>query len=225
MQLKINPWILVSAAAVFLALFLWQACKKASPCQENSTTTVRVDTLTWIVHDTIPSKPQLVKSEPITDTLFRDSILLVHAPVKGYDSLLQQYNELLALYTTQNEYYDGFVVADTFGGKVDTLAFVSRIDTVAANQIIASRWTSAIYGRNINTTVTNTLVTKPTAKVLVGVSVLGMKEDPIYGVGGMAGLQTRKNKIYLASIKRIEGLKQPVFEATYLIPITFRKKE
>jgi hypothetical protein len=104
-------------------------------------------------------------------------------------------------------------------------SYVIVTDTIAGNSIIGRGFRYHWEYDTTNTTTTITKVQKPRAKVLVGVSVMGTQEDPLFGAGVSLGLQTKKNKLFLVSVSKIYGMKEPVYEATYLVPITFRKKK
>lgn len=210
-------------ATVFCILFLWQACKKATPCGEDAIvkTVVKSDTLVWVIRDTVRSLPILVKSQPITNTVFRDSIVERYNSV-DCDSAKQERDELLALYTTQNEYYDGhwIIKTDSLGSK-DTLAFIRTIDTVAANMIIGKSILSDIWRKQINTTITNT-ITKKRSQLYFGVGAMGNQGKPLSLFDASLLLKTKKDNLFGISYTT-DLNKQTYYGVRYYKLITFRK--
>lgn len=219
-----NKWTIITtvAATVFCILFLWQACKKATPCgDEVVNTVVKADTIVWVIRDTVRSLPILVKSQPITNTVFRDSIVERYNSV-DCDSAKQERDELLALYTTQNEYYDAhwIIKTDSLGGK-DTLAFIRTIDTVAANMIIGKSILSDIWRKQINTTITNT-ITKKRNQLYFGVGAMGDQVKPLSLFDASLLLKTKKDNLFGISYTT-DLNKQTYYGVRYYKLITFRK--
>lgn len=228
-------------AAVFMVLFLWQACKKAAPCNEVSSTHTVQDTtpvskdgkdtsVATLIDSTKPvikqpRKPVLVPLA-ITDTSSGAELRRIIDSLKYSNDSLLLANYSLQLDIGQLEISLGTerVYADVIYLDSAERSYVLLKDTVA-NNILAGRGYEYHWQYDqVNTTTTVTKVQKSRAKVLLGLSVSGTKQDPLKGIGLGLGLQARNNKIYLVGARKIQGIKEPVFEFTYLLPLSLRKK-
>jgi hypothetical protein len=232
---------LYAIIGVLIIILLWVGCSKSKPCTEVTNTVTTKDTTPVVNNKKDTSKPVLVKSTPppkktaptkpnpqpliIYDTTSAALRHIIDSFKHRNDSLeLSNYNlasdnnELTAILSTQNEYWD-LIYLDSA-----KKSYVLLKDTIADNSVIGRGYEFHWEYDQINTTTTTTKIITPRVKALIGLSLISMKDDIFNGAGVSLGLQTKKNKIILLSVNKLKGYSQPVYQATYIVPISLRKK-
>jgi len=170
--------ILILAAVVFL-----QRCGGSFTNPKATIDTV-VSVKYIELHDTVKSKPLLVKSKP--DTLWKDSIQ--YMPDTNYEGLLKQYMELGNLHFAQNMFFDTV--------KIDTNGYVVVKDTVSKNLIYGRSFEYSIKYPEKTMTITIKEPYKPRNQVYIGG---GISADKTFGFGSVdAGIlfKNKKDQIY-----------------------------
>jgi len=171
---------------IIVALVLFMGVGKGGGCHGNvkkSDTVVKHDT-SWSLHDTTIYKTLVGKGKTLHDTIATPPQYIADT---NYPKLLAQYNDLLRKYLALVEFKDTI--------KIDTLGYVSIIDTVNQN---------SLKGRSVRTyykiptvTITKTIThyDPPKAQLYYGFGLdLNQTFAPTGAHGGLI-LKTKKDQL------------------------------
>lgn len=187
---------LVSLIVVGLLVILYlQRCSQtpSSPTTPQDThDTLRVEYHYY--HDsTIYSKPTIVNNIlPIKETIPKADTT--------YAGLKKQYDSLASLYYSTRIQYDS--------ARVDSIGYVTTLDTVNQNVITGRKWHFNIRERLIETTITNNIYQKSKTQVYIGGLIHGSQELLISGVGVGGFLKNKKDQVYALSVQKLNN--QPI---------------
>jgi hypothetical protein len=173
--------------------------------------TIVRDTI-WKEHAAvINTHPQLTSSVPFpVDGLTKE---IQYLPDTNYQKLLIQYQELVALFLAKNIQKDKL--------KIDSIGYVSILDTVSKNLIIGRKFTYDLKYPIIKTTIT--LPAPKINQLYVGVGIQGSSTSLVnqFDVGVM--LKNRKDQLYGISLGVDKNL-TPIIGISSYWKINFRKK-
>lgn len=230
-------WYHITIAVMAICILLLSMCGSNRGCPDIKVNTIDSNTVVTVTpHDvkgTDTSKPVLVKTEKPTKPIITPTLppVIIKIPdtagiatlKKIIDSLFNVNNEYYALYTTQNEYWDGLDLVDSTTGK--SYGFVYLIDTVAGNSIVGR---SKRYELHFSDTTRTTTITKTVEKkrfqMYLGGEIGGYKQE-IFSLAGLGVLfKTKKDNLYgLKATLDLNG--QLYYSVQYYKLISFRKKK
>ena len=144
---------LLVAIVVILVLYTAVSSKGCHGGARKSDTTIVHDT-TWSVHDS------LIYSKPKPAKIIHDTIPPQYLADTNYARLKIQYDSLLREFFALKTYYDTV--------RLDTLGYVSVIDSVQKNGILGRSFHTNYKIPTITNTVTIQHYEKPKAKVFIG---------------------------------------------------------
>jgi hypothetical protein len=180
---NIERTILSSAVIALLAiLVIKDGCGgKTQQLEPKIDTVVRV--VIKEVHDTIKSKPKLVKSEPIIkwDTVPK------YIPDTNYAKLLEQYTALGDKYFSRNIYNDSI--------NIDTLGKLKVSDTVVSNEIVGRKFIYDFKKYEITKTITIREPYKPVNKVYFGGGITSSKNRLINSISLGILFQNKNDRV------------------------------
>jgi hypothetical protein len=169
---------IVAGLVLFIAVGKGGGC---NPGHKKSDTTIIRDT-TWAVHDTTIYKT--LKGKVLHDTIATPPEYIADT---NYPKLLAQYNELLGKYMALVEFRDTI--------RLDTLGYVSILDTVNQNNIKGRSVRANYKIPTITNTVTIQHYEKPKAQLYYG---FGLDLNPTLAPTGAHGgviLKTKKDQL------------------------------
>lgn len=170
---------------VLILLVLLQRCNDPKP---SDTPTVVRDTV-WVVKDsTIYSKPQIIKTIPVT--VPRETIIKEFLPDTNYNKLVKQYQDVVNQLLAQNIQQQVI--------PVDTNGYVKITDTVQRNAIIGRSSEVKIKYPVIKETIT--LPAPVTRQVYAGGQISGNTGELINGINAGLLLKNKRDQIYGVTI-------------------------
>jgi hypothetical protein len=212
-----NKIILVMSIVIaVLIFFLAKGCGKGEVVMNNTDTIVVTKVEKVPVHDTFYSKPKLTTTKPANP---RDTQWIYLQPSNNCDTLKSQYNELLALHTSENVYIDGYELPDSLG-------FITTYDTIIANSIHGRKWVAELYKKSVTTTttITNTVEQKRN-QLYLGFGLAGRKGEFLTQAQLSVLFKTKKDNLF--GVYTSADLINPnlSYGIKYYKLISFRKKK
>jgi len=172
-------------------IFIQHGCSKNDSVTSKSTHDTIIKDSIIHIHDTITSKPIIIKSIP--DTTW-DSIP-IYIPDTNYNKLRLQYESL------GNKFFEKNISIQPI--KLDTFGTATIIDTVQQNKIIG---TSFRYSINIpvkTITITNTIQQPQVNQLYIGGNVSGNANKILTGVGLNLLFKNKQDQIYQAGVEQL----------------------
>jgi len=169
---------------VVVLFFQQGGCGYVNFSGKKSDTTVIRDTQ-WSVHDTTIYKTLMGKGKTLHDTIQTPPEYIADT---NYPKLLAQYNDLLSKYMALVEFKDTI--------RLDTLGYVSIIDTVNQNSIRGRSVRSNYKIPTITNTVTIQHYEKPKTQMFFGGGIDGNQTLGITGASLGVLLKNKKDHIY-----------------------------
>lgn len=166
---------------VLVIVILLQNCNKVPDTQ--GPTVIR-DT-TWVYKDTtVYSKPQIIKTIPVTIDVHHDTTLIKYLPDTNAAVLRKQYQTLLDRFLEMNTYRDSL--------RIDTTGYVIVDDTVSQNQFKNRR-----YRVNIKyPVITEKIILPPKRQLYVGGLIQGTRTTPVNQLSVGLLYKNQKEQLY-----------------------------
>jgi hypothetical protein len=174
---------LLTVIIVVLVLYVAFSKNGCSPRHQKSDTVTVHDT-TWSVHDTTIYKTLIGKGKILHDTIQTPPEYIADT---NYPRLLAQYKDLLSKYMALVEFKDTI--------RIDTLGYVSIIDTVNQNNIKGRSVRSNYKIPTITITNTITNYAPPKAMLFFGGGVQGNQTLGVTGANIGILYKSKKDKI------------------------------
>lgn len=174
---------LLTVIIVVLVLYVAFSKNGCSPRHQKSDTVTVHDT-TWSVHDTTIYKTLIGKGKTLHDTIQTPPEYIADT---NYPRLLAQYKDLLSKYMALVEFKDTI--------RLDTLGYVSIIDTVNQNNIKGRSVRSNYKIPTITVTNTITNYAPPKAMLFFGGGVQGNQTLGVTGANLGILYKSKKDKI------------------------------
>lgn len=167
---------------IILVLVLYVAFSKngCTPKHQKSDTTIVHDT-TWSVHDS------LIYSKPLPGKIVYMPPTVEYLADTNYARLKEQYDSLLKEFFALKTYYDTV--------RLDTLGYVSVIDSVQKNGIIGRSFHTNYKIPTVTVTKTITHYAPPTSALFFGGGVEGNKTLGVTGANIGILYKSKKDKI------------------------------
>lgn len=181
-------------AIALFAVIIIQRCGHTT-----STPPPKIVTTTQIIehtHDSI-----VYRDRPAITSVVKPSkkdIPVKMLPDSNYAKLKIQYDSLLDAHYTKN------VILDSL--KIDSIGYVSTLDTLQENRILSRKWAYNIKERE---KITNTTITKYAPyknQIYIGGGLLGNENKLVSGVTLGAFLKNKNDQVYKIGVQKIVNL-------------------
>lgn len=188
-NLKNLPYLVILVLFGIILLLRCNNNNNQSP-KLRDTLSTKITIIHDTIHDTIPGKPVLVKSEPTIK--WKDSI--VYKPDTSYNGLLYQYDLLGDKHFSKNIYKTKFSLGK-YGSALS-------IDTVVANQITGSSLSYDIVIPETTKTIVIQEPVKPKNQIYIGGGLTGNQMSLVNGIQGGIIYKNKKDQIFQAQIRQ-----------------------
>lgn len=178
-------YLFIIGVLVVFVLLQNRGCIGSNSSQQKSDTLVVNDTV-WLVKDS------LIYSKPKPGKIIYDSIFIEgksqYLADTNYAVLKMQFDSLVKNHTALIIYNDSV--------KLDTVGYVSVVDSVRENKIIGRSWHYKYNIPFVTKTVTVTNFAKPKTQLYIGGSVNATQSLGLHSAEAGVILKTKSDKIY-----------------------------
>ena len=178
-------YLFIIGVLVVFVLLQNKGCVGSNSSQQKSDTLIVNDTV-WLVKDS------LIYSKPKPGKIIYDSIFIEgkaqYLADTNYAVLKKQFDTIVKNHTALAIYNDSV--------KLDTIGYLSVIDSVRENKIIGRSWQYNYKVPFVTKTVTVTNYAKPKAQLYIGGSVNTLQTLGLQSADAGLMLKTKSDKIY-----------------------------